>query len=161
MTWHSSPGDYSLTSSAFTSRHEVINIIAQYCALLHEQFCCGSKIVLEANATHRLQSRRVRVCIFDPNSFWLLLHMRKWGLDTEKHSPSISKENSGPCGTMFPWGGFALESCAGVTELWSGMDTVKDKSELSPSDNPVSKTEGILHGNTSDWWYSDNCLSYE
>ncbi len=30
------------------------------------------------------------------------------------------------------------------------MDTIKDKSKLSPGDNSVSRTEGILHGNTSD-----------
>lgn len=59
---------------------------------------------------------------------------------------------------MFPWGDFALESCAEVTELWSGMDTIKDKSELSLGDKPVSKTRGILYGNTSDRWNSDNCF---
>lgn len=56
------------------------------------------------------------VCIFDLNSSRLLLHTRKWGLVPEKHA-SISKENTGPCGTMFPLGGFALESYTAVTEL--------------------------------------------
>lgn len=84
---------------------------------LYEQFCCGKKIVLEANATHHLESRQVSLSIFDPNSSWLLLHTRKLGFDPEKHAPSISKENNGPCGAVFPLGGFALGSCAGVTEL--------------------------------------------
>lgn len=117
------------------------------------------KKVLGANTNNCLQSRKVRVGIFDANSSWILLHTRKWDSIPEEHAPSIRKENTGPCGTMFPWGGFALESCAGVAELWSGVDTMKDKPELSPCDNPVSNIEGILHGNTSDWWYSDNCFS--
>lgn len=71
----------------------------------------------------------------------LVIIMSKWGLDPEEHAPSISKENSGRCGPVFPCGGFAPESLSGVSELCSGVDTIKDQSELSRGDNPVSRTE--------------------
>lgn len=78
------------------------------------------------------------MCMWSKFILVIIIHeeMGLW----KKHAPSVSKENSGLCGTMFPWDGFASESCAGVTELWSGMDIIKDKSELNCGDNHVSNT---------------------